>query len=78
MDEASAKPTRAFRIEAAGRASRAAAFAAGVILLGALGILVMLFTPKGLWGLVSERYDLTLFPTRRRLVVSVRDDERRA
>ena len=48
-----------------------------LILLGALGILVMLFAPKGLWGLVSERYDLTLFPTRRRLVVSARDDERR-
>jgi hypothetical protein len=37
-----------------------------LILLGALGILVMLFAPKGLWGLVSERYGLTLFPTRRR------------
>ena len=49
-----------------------------LILLGALGILVMLFAPKGLWGLVSERYDLTLFPTRRRLVVRARDDERRA
>jgi hypothetical protein len=49
-----------------------------LILLGALGILVMLFAPKGLWGLVSERYDLRLFPTRRRLVVSARDDERRA
>lgn len=49
-----------------------------LILLGALGILVMLLAPKGLWGLVSERYDLTLFPTRRRLVVSARDDERRA
>jgi len=40
-----------------------------LILLGALGILVMLFAPKGLWGLVSERYDLTLFATRRRLVI---------
>jgi len=49
-----------------------------LILLGALGILVMLFAPKGLWGLVSERYGLTLFPTRRRLVVHTRDDERRA
>ncbi len=49
-----------------------------LILLGALGILVMLFAPKGLWGLVSERYDLSLFPSRRRLVVSARDDERRA
>src|SRR5215468_4989767 len=40
-----------------------------LILLGTLGILVMLFAPRGLWGLVSQRYDLTLFPTRRRFVV---------
>src|SRR5262249_26568993 len=40
-----------------------------LILLGTIGILVMLFAPRGLWGLVSERYDLTLFPTRRWLVV---------
>ena len=44
-----------------------------LILLGTLGILVMLFAPKGIWGLVSERYGLTLFPTRRRLVVAVGD-----
>ncbi len=47
-----------------------------LILLGTLGILVMLFAPKGLWGLVSERYDLTLFPTRRRLVVDAKDGNR--
>ena len=40
-----------------------------LILLGTLGIVVMLFAPRGLWGLISERYDLTLFPTRRKLVV---------
>jgi branched-chain amino acid transport system permease protein len=40
-----------------------------LILLGTLGILVMLFAPRGLWGLVAGRYDVTLFPTRRRLVV---------
>ena len=47
-----------------------------LILLGTLGILVMLFAPKGLWGLVAERYGLTLFPTRRRLVVMAEDSER--
>jgi len=47
-----------------------------LILLGTLGILVMLFAPKGLWGLLSERYDLTLFPTRRRLVVDAKDGNR--
>ncbi|MBR0693725.1 branched-chain amino acid ABC transporter permease [Bradyrhizobium lablabi] len=40
-----------------------------LILLGTLAILIMLFAPKGLWGLLSERYDVTLFSTRRRLVV---------
>jgi branched-chain amino acid transport system permease protein len=44
-----------------------------LILLGALAIAVMLFAPKGLWGLVSERYNVTLFPIRRKLVV--RDGE---
>lgn len=47
-----------------------------LILLGALGILVMLFAPRGLWGLVAERYGLTLFPTRRRLVIEVKGSDR--
>jgi len=47
-----------------------------LILLGTLGILVMLFAPRGLWGLVSERFDLTLFPTRRRLVIDAKGGQR--
>jgi len=47
-----------------------------LILLGTLGILVMLFAPRGLWGLVSERYGLTLFPTRRRLVIDPKGEMR--
>jgi branched-chain amino acid transport system permease protein len=47
-----------------------------LILLGTLGILIMLFAPKGLWGAVGERYGLELFPTRRRLVIGANDDER--
>ncbi|VIO72014.1 branched-chain amino acid ABC transporter permease [Bradyrhizobium ivorense] len=43
-----------------------------LILLGTLGILVMLFAPKGLWGLIAERYDVTLFSTRRRLIAEAR------
>jgi branched-chain amino acid transport system permease protein len=39
-----------------------------LILLGALAILVMLFAPRGIWGYLAARYDLVLFPTRRRLV----------
>ena len=47
-----------------------------LILLGALGIFVMLFAPKGLWGFVSERYHLVLFRTRRRLVIGGKAGDR--
>lgn len=47
-----------------------------LIALGTLGIVIMLFAPKGLWGFVSERFELTLFPTRRRLVVEGKGEER--
>jgi branched-chain amino acid transport system permease protein len=46
-----------------------------LILLGTLGIAVMLFAPRGIWGLISERTDVTLFPIRRWLVVDVEDGE---
>jgi branched-chain amino acid transport system permease protein len=36
--------------------------------LGLIAIAVMLFAPKGVWGLISARADLHLFPVRRRLV----------
>jgi len=39
-----------------------------LILLGALAILIMLFAPRGIWGYLAARYDLVLFPIRRRLV----------
>jgi branched-chain amino acid transport system permease protein len=42
--------------------------------LGLIGIVVMLFAPRGLWGLWSERTALQLFPVRRRL--AGRDEER--
>jgi branched-chain amino acid transport system permease protein len=41
-----------------------------LILLGTLGIVIMLFAPRGLWGLIAERYDLTLLPIRRVLVAT--------
>jgi branched-chain amino acid transport system permease protein len=37
-----------------------------LIILGALAAAVMLVAPKGLWGLIAERFDLQLFPLRRR------------
>jgi len=39
-----------------------------LMLLGLLAIIVMLFAPNGIWGFFAERYGLTLFPLRRRLV----------
>ncbi|SHJ77495.1 branched-chain amino acid transport system permease protein [Palleronia salina] len=38
-----------------------------LMVLGGLGIAVMLFAPGGLWGLVSGRTGIQLFPIRRRL-----------
>ena len=37
------------------------------MLLGALAIAVMLVAPGGIWGLVAQRFDLQIFPVRRRL-----------
>lgn len=39
-----------------------------LILLGVFAIVTMLYAPKGIWGYLSERYGLAIFPTRRRLV----------
>ena len=38
-----------------------------LMLLGLIGVAVMLFAPRGLWGLISEKTGLQLFPVRRRL-----------
>jgi branched-chain amino acid transport system permease protein len=44
-----------------------------LITLGVLGIAIMLFAPRGLWGLLSDRTGLHLFPVRRRLTGSRED-----
>ncbi len=41
-----------------------------LILLGALAIVIMLFAPKGIWGYISDRWGLVLFPVRRKLNVT--------
>jgi len=38
-----------------------------LIALGALTVVVMLWAPQGLWGLIAKRWDLHLFPVRRRV-----------
>ena len=39
-----------------------------LILLGALAIVIMLFAPQGIWGFVTQRFGIELFPTRRTLI----------
>lgn len=39
-----------------------------LILLGALAILLMLFAPAGVWGMVTHYLNISLFPVRRRLL----------
>jgi branched-chain amino acid transport system permease protein len=41
-----------------------------LILLGGLAIVLMLFAPTGVWGVVSRFFNVSLFPVRRRLIVS--------
>jgi branched-chain amino acid transport system permease protein len=43
--------------------------------LGLIGICVMLFAPKGLWGLFAARTGIRLFPVQRRLVVGTKQEE---
>ncbi|TDL79316.1 branched-chain amino acid ABC transporter permease [Palleronia sediminis] len=45
-----------------------------LIALGVIGIAVMLFAPRGLWGLISHRTGLELFPIRRRLITTKGND----
>jgi branched-chain amino acid transport system permease protein len=41
-----------------------------LILLGGLAILLMLFAPAGVWGVIAQRFDISLFPVRRKLIVA--------
>ena len=44
------------------------------ILLGALAVATMMRYPQGVWGLVAERWDLHVFPVRRRVRLSEPDE----
>ena len=46
-----------------------------LMLLGGVAIALMLFAPKGLWGLLSERFDVQVFALRRTLLTSTVLDE---
>jgi branched-chain amino acid transport system permease protein len=41
-----------------------------LIVLGCVAVIIMLFAPKGIWGLVADRFGWQLFPTTRRLVLT--------
>jgi branched-chain amino acid transport system permease protein len=38
-----------------------------MILLGTLAVVTMMRFPRGLWGLVAERWDVRFFPVQRRV-----------
>jgi branched-chain amino acid transport system permease protein len=40
-----------------------------LILMGVIAVVVMLKAPGGLWGWVSKRYDIHLFPVGHRLKI---------
>jgi branched-chain amino acid transport system permease protein len=40
-----------------------------LLILGVVAIVIMLKAPKGLWGLIADRYGWQLFPLERRLVI---------
>jgi branched-chain amino acid transport system permease protein len=45
-----------------------------LIVLGAVAILTMLKAPRGVWGLVADRFALQIFPLQRRLVQKIGRD----
>jgi branched-chain amino acid transport system permease protein len=40
-----------------------------LLILGAVAIAVMLVAPRGLWGLLADRFGWQLFPLARRVIV---------
>jgi branched-chain amino acid transport system permease protein len=40
-----------------------------LLALGLLAIGTMLFAPRGLWGLIADRWGIALFPVQRRLIL---------
>lgn len=46
-----------------------------LIALGLVAVVIMVKAPRGIWGLVSERFDLHFFPVQRRLKLNNNGDE---
>src|SRR5215471_15205135 len=45
-----------------------------LILMGAMAIVIMLKAPLGIWGYISQRFNIELFPVGRRLVLAPSED----
>jgi branched-chain amino acid transport system permease protein len=43
-----------------------------LLILGVVAIAVMLWAPKGLWGLIADRFGWQVFPLQRRLMTKRR------
>jgi branched-chain amino acid transport system permease protein len=39
-------------------------------MLGAVAITIMLFAPRGVWGVIADRFGLQIFPLQRRLALA--------
>ncbi len=48
-----------------------------LILLGLVAVVIMLFAPEGLWGILHKRFNLEIFPVRRRLPAPMDDAPRK-
>jgi len=48
-----------------------------LLIMGAVAIVVMLWAPKGLWGLIAERFGWQVLPLQRRLVPASKVDKTR-
>ena len=42
-------------------------------MMGAVAIVVMLWAPKGLWGLIAERFGWQALPLQRRLLLAPKE-----
>jgi branched-chain amino acid transport system permease protein len=46
-----------------------------LIILGAIAVFIMLFAPKGIWGLLQEKFGWQLFPVGRKLILDTSKKE---
>lgn len=47
-----------------------------LISLGAVAVILMIKAPKGIWGVIADRYDIRFFPVQRRIKLDVNETKR--